>query len=341
MRGNFYDILNFISKLDKKRFMNIYDVYTSYRKSVRKGKSYHAGMPVALSIEPTTSCNLRCPECISGLRDFTRPTGNLDFNLYKNVIDDLKDFLVYLILYFQGEPYLHPNFFEMVEYASKRGIYTATSTNAHYLNSENALKTVRSGLDRLIISMDGVSQESYETYRIGGNLEKVKTGIKNLVEAKDQLKLKTPFIILQFIAFKHNEDEIEDIKQFGKEIGVDTVAIKTAQINDPDKNAHLIPSNHKLSRYDSSGKSKWNIKNLMKNECWKMWHSSVITWDGQVVPCCFDKDADHSIGNIENGTQFSDIWRSKNYDQFRDQILNSRSSIDMCKNCTEGSKVWA
>ena len=76
--------------------------------------------------------------------------------------------LFYLTFYFQGEPYINPKFLEMVSYASKKKIFTSTSTNAHYLDSETARKTVESGLDKLIISIDGTSQDTYEAYRIGG-----------------------------------------------------------------------------------------------------------------------------------------------------------------------------
>jgi MoaA/NifB/PqqE/SkfB family radical SAM enzyme len=131
---------------------------------------------VSLAIEPTTSCNLRCPQCPSGLRSFTRETGIINEDFFKTTIDALYKELFYLTFYFQGEPYLHPDFTKMVAYASAKGIYTATSTNAHFLSNENAKKTVESGLDRLIISIDGATQEAYESYRIGGSLDKVLEG---------------------------------------------------------------------------------------------------------------------------------------------------------------------
>ena len=84
---------------------------------------------------------------------------------------------MYLIFYFQGEPYLNPDFLDMVKYASGKKIYTATSTNAHYLNDANARRTIESGLDRLIISIDGTTQETYQQYRVGGHLNKVLEGL--------------------------------------------------------------------------------------------------------------------------------------------------------------------
>jgi len=119
----------------------------------------------------------------------------LDNGFFRETVEQLKNDLLYLIFYFQGEPYLNPDFLDMVKYASDRGIYTATSTNAHYLKDENAKRTVESGLDRMIISIDGTTQETYENYRIGGNLEKVIEGAKNVVKWKKELNSKTPHVI--------------------------------------------------------------------------------------------------------------------------------------------------
>src|SRR6476646_12140832 len=116
-------------------------------------------------------------------------------DFFRETIDQLYKELSYLVFYFQGEPYLNPDFLDMVQYASSKKIYTATSTNAHYLNDENARRTVESGLDRLIISLDGTTQEVYSQYRIGGDLNKVLEGARNIVKWKRELKSKTPFII--------------------------------------------------------------------------------------------------------------------------------------------------
>lgn len=246
---------------------------------------------------------------------------------------------MYLLLYFQGEPYLHPEFLELVKFASERNIYTATSTNAHYLSSEQARKTVESGLDRLVISIDGTTQETYQSYRVGGKLEKVIEGTKNMVHWKKELKSSTPHLIFQFLVVKPNEHEIDEVQKLAKELEIDEVLLKTAQIYDYENGSSLIPTQEKYSRYRKMPNGKWAVKNKLENHCWKMWHSSVITWDGKVVPCCFDKDATHQMGNLQNAS-FTEIWNSKPYNTFRSAILKGRSNIDICKNCTEGTKVW-
>lgn len=334
------DGVNYISKMTPARIANIFKIISSFYISKWTKLAVINGMPVSLSFEPTTSCNLRCPECPSGLRSFTRPTGMLQENLFKMVIDELGSTLTYLIFYFQGEPYLNPAFLRLVNYATSKKIYTATSTNAHYLNDENAKATVLSGLDRLIISIDGTTQETYESYRIGGQLEKVIEGTKNVVKWKKALKSSTPYVIFQFLVVKPNEHQTGEIQRIARQLGVDEVLFKTAQIYDFENGSPLIPDNPRFSRYRMGTDGKYHIKNRLLNHCWKMWHSCVITWDGKVVPCCFDKDAMFTLGELQQNT-FGEVWNSDGYKNFRQTLINSRSEIEMCKNCTEGTQVWA
>lgn len=315
-------------------------VYTSYQLSKATGKAIQWGLPLSISFEPTTSCNLRCPECPSGLRAFTRPTGMLAPDFFEKTIAQLAPDLSYLIFYFQGEPYLNPRFLDMVQYASSKKIYTATSTNAHYLNDALARRTVESGLDRLIISIDGTTQETYSQYRVGGRLDKVLEGAARVVKWKKELGSKTPFIIFQFLVVRHNEHQIAEVRKLAKDIGVDQVRLKTAQVydyeNDPNQ---LIPLNEKYSRYKKGSDGKMKFKGGTANHCWRLWHDPVITWDGAVVPCCFDKDATHQLGNLQEES-FAALWKNPAYKKFRKQLMEGRANIDICANCSEGVKVW-
>lgn len=334
------DTINFLSKVTARRLWNGIKVLSSYYLSKWTKHAVQWGYPVSLSFEPTTSCNLRCPECPSGLRAFTRPTGMLRTDFFRQTIDQLSGELLYLVFYFQGEPYLNPAFLDMVSYASAKGIYTATSTNAHYLNDHNARRTVESGLDRLIISIDGTTQEVYEQYRVGGRLEKVLEGARNVVRWKKALKSKTPFIFFQFLVVRPNEHQLDDIRQLAAQVGVDQVRFKTAQVydyqNDPNG---LIPVQSNYSRYRSLPNGDRSPKHRLNNHCWRLWHATVITWDGLVVPCCFDKDAQHPLGDLK-GMPFKEVWQNERYVRFRRQVLQSRKNIDICANCSEGAKVW-
>ena len=334
------DQINLLQKVSPKKLKNISQILTSYYRSRLNQKPQIKGFPFSIAIEPTTSCNLRCPECPSGLRSFSRDTGMLKENTFERIIDDLHAYVLYLTFYFQGEPYLHPKFLEMVQYAENKGIYTATSTNAHFLNDEKARLTVESGLSRLIISIDGTTQDTYQSYRVGGKLDKVIEGTQNILKWKKKLRSSSPHTIFQFLVVRPNEHQIPEVKQLAKQLGVDEVKFKTAQIYDYQNGSDLIPQNLKYSRYKKNSKGIYQIKNPLLNHCWKMWHSCVFTWDGNVVPCCFDKDAQHSMGNIHQNS-FQEIWQGNAYQKFRTALLKSRKEIDICQNCTEGTKVWA
>ncbi len=328
------------STLSLRKVGNYFLLLASYFLSRWLKRPIQWGQPWSIAIEPTTSCNLRCPECPSGLRSFTRPTGMLQKENFENLLKEISPDLGYLTFYFQGEPFLNPGFLEMVKTAAGMGIYTSTSTNAHYLKEDVARATVLSGLHRIIISLDGTDQDTYEKYRIGGDLEKVMEGTRNLVRAKRELNSATPHIIFQFLVVRHNEHQIPELYDLAKEMGVDEVKLKTAQIYDFENGSDLIPVQEKYSRYQKMKNGKFRIKNPLLNHCWQMWHSCVVTWDGKVVPCCFDKDAAHSLGNA-TGQSFRRIWKSPEYSAFRASVLRSRSEIDICTNCTEGTTVWA
>jgi radical SAM protein with 4Fe4S-binding SPASM domain len=321
------------------KFINLIKIVTGYFLSRILRRVIHWGKPVSLSIEPTNCCNLHCPECPSGMDLLTRDKGIMDPAFFQNLVDQLSPTLYYLNLYFQGEPYIHPQFTEMVRIAKSKKIYVSTSTNGHFLTPENARATIESGLDKLIISLDGTDAESYEQYRVGGNFNKVITGIKEIVEQKKTVGSKKPAIILQFLVLKPNQHQIKQILQSGKELGVDKVELKTAQFYEFKEGNPLMPDDPRFSRYkkiksNPEGHPRYEIRNHHSNHCFRMWSSCVITWDGTVVPCCFDKDGTYSMGNLKEQA-FEKIWKNETYRELRKKILSSRKSINICLNCTE------
>lgn len=338
MDGQIRDAINFFITLTPRKVLNMLRLFVSFYISRLTKRSVISGMPAALSVEPTTSCNLRCPQCPSGLRSFQRPTGMMDIGMFKSIIDELGGNLTYLMLYFQGEPLLHRDFVKFVQYAHKKNIYTATSTNGHYLDEESAKALVRSGLNRLIISLDGITQDVYEKYRVGGDVDKVLKGINNLKNAQKELKIQTPYIIIQFLAFRHNLHELEKVRKLASRWKV-KLTVKTAQVYDTVNDSDIIPVDTVYSRYEHSAGGVYELKNRLYNHCWKMWHSAVVTWDGIVVLCCFDKDAEHPMGSLAAG-DFRKIWRGSEYQKFREKILTDRKGINICRNCSEGSKIW-
>jgi radical SAM protein with 4Fe4S-binding SPASM domain len=335
MNPRFSIALDLARNLTFYRLVNLSKIYTSYYLSRLLRKSIHWGMPVSISVEPTTACNLNCPECPSGLNKFSRPTGKITREDFKRILDQMHRHLHYITLYFQGEPLLNPEFTEFVRMARCKKIYVATSTNAHFLDEKSAKDIVQSGLNHLIISLDGTDAETYVKYRRGGDFETVIRNIKTMVEARKKAGVKHPFLELQFLVLKHNQHQTEEIKKLGKELGVDSVRLKTAQVYEFEEGNDFIPDIDRYSRYEKQADGKYRIKNKLPNHCFRMWSGCVFTWDSRVVPCCFDKDAEHQFGKLDH-QDFKSIWRSEKYNAFRQQILDDRSKIDICRNCTEG-----
>ena len=325
------------------RFLNLLKIASSYLVSRITKRVIHWGNPVAVSVEPNNSCNLRCPECPAGMKELTRARGVMQPEMFKSIIHQLLPHLSWLTLYFQGEPYMSKYFFDFIAFARSKKIFVTSSTNGHFLDDITVRQTIDSGLNRLIISLDGADQSGYEAYRQGGDFEKVIAGIRLLISEKKRLHKRTPEVILQCLVLKSNEHQIDKIRHLAKDLGVDKLEFKTSQFYNYENGNPLMPENPKHSRYvrtssihplSQSPVYKFTPKNRMPNACFRMWSSCVITWDGKVVPCCFDKDAIHETGDL-NQQSFLEIWRGKPARDFRKKILGNRKAIDICSNCSQ------
>lgn len=295
------------------------------------------GQPLVLMVEPTNFCNLKCPLCPSGNGQMSRPRGRMDLHEFKVLIDEAGDYLLLLMLWNQGEPLLNPCFVEMVRYARAHRIPTLTSTNGHFIRTaEQAQALVESGLDEIIISLDGVDQESYARYRVGGDLERVLQGIRLLVQARAALVVRHPVINLQFIAMKHNEQDLDAARRLADELGVDKFLVKTAQVYTAADAEAFLPEDAQLRRY-ASGPDSLVVKGQPRRGCKVLWYSSMVNWNGAVAPCCFDKDGRFEMGQaFSGGGGMRQLWRGRAYMDFRRRLLRDRNQVDMCRNCSEG-----
>ena len=294
--------------------------------------------PFAISIEPTSICNLKCPECPTGTNTLKRPRGKISLTEYQNILNQLPKELTYLNLYIQGEPTMHPDFPEMIKLAKQKKLYTSTSTNGHFITPNLAHKIVQAGLTRIIFSIDGTTQDSYDKYRTGGQLSKAINGFINIAEAKVNLQKHYPIVIFQFLVFEHNEHQLKAAKKMASELSANKIEFKTSQFNNYKHTNVAPPTLNKFRRYEDSYQLK--LKGKLHNACWRQWHSTVITWDGKVAPCCYDKDADYELGNIQSNT-FPKIWKSDNNQRFKSVILSHKNSISICQNCPEGRRFWS
>lgn len=318
-----------------RRLVNAGKSLLSYLWSTITRHNHYWGLPIFLSIEPTSVCNLRCPECPSGSGEITRPNGFIPLESFQSLIDQAEKDIPILILYFQGEPFLHPDIYEMISYAKKKRMYVITSTNGHYFSEEEQVrKLIESGINSLIVSLDGTTQGTYSLYRKGGNLERVIGGIKNIITTRREMKKKLPRVHLQFLVMRHNEWQIDAAKKLTNELGADGIIFKTMRIEHPD-NKDFLPTIRQYQRYESYN-DHLKLKGTVPNKCFRLWTGSVITWDGKIVPCCYDKNADYVFGNIDEKMSFRDFLISKSANEFRQRVLDSRSSIPLCVDCPEG-----
>lgn len=320
--------------LTARKLLNLIKIEVGYLLSKIMRKPVMFGLPWAASIEPTNLCNLRCTQCPTGMHTLSRKQGNLPIENFRNLINKLSDHLIHLTLYFQGEPFLHPQFIEMVRIARENRLFVSTSTNGHFLDEKTAQKVVESKLNHLIISADGLDQETYETYRVNGNLQKVLDGITNLVAAKKKARSKLPFIELQFLVMGHNEHQVNEMRNLAKNLEVDRLTFKSAQVYDFGNGNILIPQLDKKSRYRKTEDGNWVLKKKLKNQCHRLWRSLVITWEGNVVPCCYDKDAENGAGNLLE-ISLKEIWHSVTMKSFRNKVVSNRKAVYICSNCGE------
>lgn len=320
------------------RLLNAALAILSFLLSALTKKNFVWGQPFLLTVEPTNFCNLKCPLCITGNGKMTRTAGIMDFARFRKLLDSAGDRIFYLLLYQQGEPYINKEFINFIRYAKKKRIFVTTSTNAHYLDKETARQTVASGLDSIIVSIDGADQLNYETYRVRGELAKVKQGVENLVREKRKQKSETPFIYIQFIVMRHNEHQIPEMQKLTKELGANKLLKKTVHVETVEEAVQWLPGNESFRRYDFK-RNRLIPKRVVNGPCPRPWTSSLVNWDGSVVPCCFDKNAQHITGSVGE-TGFNKIWDSEKYADFRTKILNDRGSLDICSNCSKGLRLY-
>jgi radical SAM protein with 4Fe4S-binding SPASM domain len=260
----------------------------------------------------------------------TRDRGYMDPLLYEKILAEMAGWLLHVNLFFQGEPMMHPHFFSFIKPDTR--IYFTLSTNGHFLEGENAERLVRSGLKKLIVSLDGMSQEIYSLYRVGGELRKVMRGLMEVNEKRRAFR--SPMKLeIQFLVNRLNEHQIPQARSFARKVNA-VLKLKSMQIINPSEAGFWLPAAEKYRRYMNEN-GRYVSKNSLPNRCARLWFNPVVTWDGKVVPCCFDKNNAHVMGDL-NTDSFRDIWESPRYNTFRKSILRARHMNEICRNCSSG-----
>ena len=258
--------------------------------------------------------------------------------VFERVLEQVQKTAHTMQFYFQGEPLLNKQLPEMIARAHQAGLYTIVSTNAQALTSLMAQRLVKSGLSRIIVSIDGFSEESYAAYRVGGSLHRALEGLQHLYEAKVQ-NGSSIRIELQVLRLRTNEHEWQWIRRNYKQMGATHLVFKTAQLYDYEHGHSLMPSDNRYSRYkrEADGTYRlyrfWLRRKWLVNPCFRLWSGCVISTTGEVLPCCYDKEHKHSFGNLTNQSLL-DIFHSQKANMLRTRILNEKDHLpEMCKNC--------
>jgi len=297
-------------------------------------------LPFILNVEPGNICNLHCPLCPTGRDEPGLVKGFMSLELFKLVFDQLKKRLDSINLYSWGEPLLNKDLVSIIKYAKagKKSVRITTSTNLNVKNNSLLEDLISSGIDEIIVSCDGISQESYSKYRVGGDFNLVMDNLRFMAAKKRALKADND-IVWNFLVFKHNEGEVEHAREMAISIGVsfrvglmrtfmkDEILKPHAEAISKDKD--WIPDNSRYSAYD---KDKCIPKKIIKS-CRKPWQEITVNWDGKIFPCCAVYGDEFNMGNAkENPIQ--EIWNSKPFIVARKEILNEKKhACTICGLC--------
>lgn len=289
--------------------------------------------PINFQIELTNYCNLKCPICPCGTNLLNRPRADFDVELYKRLMDEIGPYLLNILLWGWGEPLLHPNFPEFVRIAAQHGVNTHISTNGQNLQEEQVLEgLLRQPPKNLIVSVDGLTQESYSAYRVGADLNKTLTGVRRLSEMKRQRGQKYPLLNMRMISTKQSEHEVELAPKFAVENGFDLLSIRTMVIMDAEDCSHdeFLPQQEEYRAYRYKDGKRVRRKDFA---CQNAFAFPAMLLDGSVVACEQDYNGSHAYGKFDNATSFKDIWFGRQASEVRRTIRCDRDAYSTCRNC--------
>jgi len=289
-------------------------------------------LPVHVSIEPTNACDMGCPVCETGAGTMERPTGRMTLQNFQRIVDKVEHHTNTIFFYFMGEPFLYRESYDMIAYAKSKGIFVDTCTNGHFVDAKRLLD---SGLDQVSFQIGGTTQQTHQIYRVGGRLQASLDNMRAVLEERHRRGVTYPKVIMGFIVMKHNEHQVDEFLRMGKELGVDEANVIDPCVRDMEQAKQFLPKDERYWFYDKAAykHGKLRPKLLPDNQCWWIWHSTLITWNGDVVPCCRDPQGHHVMGNVLK-QDLAEIWNGPKYEDFRRRILTDQGRIDICQLCS-------
>jgi radical SAM protein with 4Fe4S-binding SPASM domain len=278
-------------------------------------------MPVRLWVELTSICNYRCIMCPN--KDLEKEDkGFMDFNLYRKIVDESRDFVFEINLAHRGESMMHPKLIDAIEYAGANGVFTRLHTNGSLLTGDLSRKIIRSGLDRLSFSFDGYDRETYAKIRVGGDFDKTLDNIVRFLELKKEARSKKPVTAIEVITFDQ------------KDGGTYLEAKKTLQ-----KRFEDLPLNSIVFRemHNWAGRIEKERQKKKYTVCPFPWNALVIFWDGEVLPCTQDFFGEFVAGNVKD-SPLKEIWNGEKMRYLRKKL--AAGSIADLKACSQCDRVW-
>lgn len=298
------------------------------------------GLPLIVSVEPTNGCNMRCPMCPTGLGALTRPKGMMDVDGFARLLDQLERTVLIMTFWGWGESTLHPRLFEMIAMASRRGIFTMLTMNG---TNFDPVRMLDSGLDYLVVSFDGIREQSYAPVRRGGDLQRAIAGVRALAAEKRRRRVTRPRVNMGFIVTRLNQDELPALQQVAAEIGFDATRPKYLHTITRQVAEELRPTDPALvGRVGQDGPGRMLERDVpgiprvpVPDGCGMLWQYAMVYWDGTMVPCCYDWDAEQPLGNAFHG-QFRELWHGPVYTEFRRRVTHAKQSLALCRDCQGG-----
>lgn len=296
-------------------------------------------LPHILHVGVTTACNLRCPACPTGTKALGRKTQHLDYELYKGVVDELKGSLMFMLFWDWGEPFLHPKLTDMIAHARDHKIKTVISTNGTVPKSQadiDALVLAQPSL--VIVCVDGATQESYETYRVGGMLNDVLNTIAQLRLAKKKLNSQYPVIEFRSLATRYTESQMPRLLEMADEMGSDIFSVKTLRPYDyrgHDVDDELTPLEPELARYvydDNDGENRVRVPDpIGALKCGKPLYAPTLNSNGEMVFCSYSRGEEMNFGKMAAGS-VKQRWKAKSAVQKRHDFLRLGGN-EACSSC--------
>lgn len=301
--------------------------------------------PYKIVIDPTNACNLGCALCPTGLGASARKKKILDLNVFKKIIDEIKNECIELHLYNWGEPTLNKNLLQMLNYCNEKNIWTKISTNFSIRFKENYLEDlIKSGLNLLHVDIDGLDQKTYETYRKKGNINLVLENLQEVKKIKKKLKKYSPIVEVAMLAMKQNEHQHEKFLSLKDHFGAQEIRVDKIQYN-PNMEKKWLPKNKNLIYRTYEGglaSSTAGFDDEIK-QCHWPWSGIVINADGSINPCCIIDDPNSDFGSISKKSVY-ESWNSDEYissrAEFGDKSKILKNTIcNICKNQTHSKRL--